>query len=60
MPASMWPRSRERGNSRLLLICEGTGDMASMWPRSRERGNSPRWPVPAARDRYGFNVAALT
>src|SRR5208282_5566504 len=36
--ASMWPRSRERGNER-KNDCTDCNHCASMWPRSRERGN---------------------
>ena len=37
--ASMWPRSRERGNS-LPSQRHLKRASASMWPRSRERGNA--------------------
>ncbi len=36
--ASMWPRSRERGNRDSIPAMDVLA-YASMWPRSRERGN---------------------
>ena len=56
--ASMWPRSRERGNDDRDAERSRSSD-ASMWPRSRERGNTAAASRPSS-TLPCFNVAALT